>query len=205
MFDAQIGVEQAGAAPGGDEGRACAMALSLDASGVLTNCTPAARRLLEDGRLLALRGGRVGCACAASSVEFQAALRRLPASLAERAAPACENVMLRDDGCPRAVVSLYGLMVGGEMTVLMLVRLLPQPDEPVIADPAAVVALRHAYDITTAEAEIAVAAGSGASATEIAEARGRSLATVRTQIRSIHAKLGIRRQAELCRLVSSFR
>ncbi|MES1199765.1 MAG: helix-turn-helix transcriptional regulator [Pseudomonadota bacterium] len=51
--------------------------------------------------------------------------------------------------------------------------------------------------LTEAEAEVARALVTGASTREIAERRGVQFDTVRTQIKSIYGKLGVRRQSEL--------
>lgn len=59
--------------------------------------------------------------------------------------------------------------------------------------------------LTVSEAAIAIAVTEGQSATEIAGARGTSVHTVRNQIKSMMAKTGTRRQAELAALVERLR
>ncbi len=60
--------------------------------------------------------------------------------------------------------------------------------------------LREAFDLTIAEAEIVRAVTSGLSPKDIADTRGRSLDTVRTQIKHILAKTQTRSQSELVRV-----
>ncbi|GGL67049.1 LuxR C-terminal-related transcriptional regulator [Wenxinia marina] len=63
--------------------------------------------------------------------------------------------------------------------------------------------LRGAFDLTPAEVEVVRALAEGARAEQIAEARGRSVATIRAQIKSIMAKTETRSQTELVRLTLS--
>ncbi len=55
--------------------------------------------------------------------------------------------------------------------------------------------------LTSAEIEIAFALGQGLPRSVIAEQRGARIGTVRQQIKSIFAKLGINREAELIMLM----
>ncbi len=61
--------------------------------------------------------------------------------------------------------------------------------------------LAQLFRFTAAESRLAMALLAGAEAAEYATANGVSLATVRTQLRSLLAKTGTRRQAELVRLL----
>lgn len=67
-------------------------------------------------------------------------------------------------------------------------------------DPFAVAAT---WDLTPAEAKAAVALRQGLSTLQIAERHGVSLNTVRTQVQSAMAKMGVRRQAELVSCLAS--
>jgi DNA-binding CsgD family transcriptional regulator len=58
------------------------------------------------------------------------------------------------------------------------------------------------FDLTPAEAAVAVAAANGLSRTAIAAARGVSSDTVNDQFKSIFRKLGINRQPELVAIVN---
>ena len=61
--------------------------------------------------------------------------------------------------------------------------------------------VRRLFDLSTTEAELAVALCAGHSPEEIATDRGRALSTVRSQIRSLFAKTGTNRQADLISLL----
>ena len=61
--------------------------------------------------------------------------------------------------------------------------------------------LRQVFGLTGAEATVATALASGREAKEIAHMRGVSLGTLRNQLKTIYAKTGARRQAELVALL----
>lgn len=61
--------------------------------------------------------------------------------------------------------------------------------------------LRSSYGLTTAECRVALLLGDGKSARQICETLGVTENTVRSQIKSIFSKTGVRRQSELIRLL----
>jgi DNA-binding CsgD family transcriptional regulator len=63
--------------------------------------------------------------------------------------------------------------------------------------------LAEAFDLTPAEAKVAVEVSHGKTADEVAAARSVALGTVRAQIKSALAKTGVHRQSDLVRLVMS--
>lgn len=87
------------------------------------------------------------------------------------------------------------LSEGGPHTVLILIDLASHP-KPNRA------ALEQIYRLTPAEARLAVHLGSGAALPEAAKALGITVATVRTQLRSIFDKTHTHRQAELVILIA---
>lgn len=72
------------------------------------------------------------------------------------------------------------------------------------ADSAKVTILQGIYGFTSAETDIALQLGQGKATDEIACERNVSVGTVRAQIKSILAKLGVSRQAELVAKLASF-
>ena len=62
--------------------------------------------------------------------------------------------------------------------------------------------LRATFGLTTAEAEIASAVSQGDALKEIADARGVAVGTVRNQLKSIFAKLGVTRQIDVVKMVA---
>lgn len=92
---------------------------------------------------------------------------------------------------PAAVMSAFG---GDPLALLMFHR----PGRARHIDP---VVVAEAFGLTPAEARVAVLLANGLNAEQIAAQRNASLLTVRTQIRSILAKTGARRQPELVRML----
>lgn len=65
--------------------------------------------------------------------------------------------------------------------------------------------LRQSYGLTEAESDLALALDSGAALPTIAERRGVSITTIRTQLYSLMAKLDVNRQTDLVRLLRQYR
>lgn len=61
--------------------------------------------------------------------------------------------------------------------------------------------LGHLYGMTPAEAIVAAGVANGDTVSELAADRGVSVATVRTQLREVFAKVGVERQADLTRIL----
>ncbi len=141
---------------------------------------------------------------------FERAFSRLfPASPADGGTPAAvfDRVVWRI-GTPGApdehlvialslVASRSGKVFGASDKVLLIVH--PMHAMPVL-DPFL---LGHAFDLTPAEAQVAVATVSGARPEDIARQRGVAVQTVRTQVRSVYAKLDVTHQADLMRVLAS--
>ncbi len=62
--------------------------------------------------------------------------------------------------------------------------------------------LRQLYGLTDAEARLAVAITAGSTPQQVADRSGRSLETVRTQLKGVFRKLGVSRQTDLVRVLS---
>jgi DNA-binding CsgD family transcriptional regulator len=71
-------------------------------------------------------------------------------------------------------------------------RAIPRPDSFILSE---------AFDLTPAEARVALELSAGQTAEQVAAKRGVALDTVRSQIKSLFAKTGVHRQSELMRLV----
>ncbi|MEM6681220.1 MAG: LuxR C-terminal-related transcriptional regulator [Pseudomonadota bacterium] len=65
--------------------------------------------------------------------------------------------------------------------------------------------LSEVFDLSNAEADIAICLDQGLTLEEIRRERGVSITTVRSQLYSLMAKLGVRRQAHLMRRLAQFR
>jgi DNA-binding CsgD family transcriptional regulator len=66
---------------------------------------------------------------------------------------------------------------------------------------APIATLRQLYNLTAAEAEVALGVAEGRSVEQIAETRGKSLNTARTQLKAVMAKMGVSRQTDVVRLI----
>ncbi len=74
--------------------------------------------------------------------------------------------------------------------------------DPDAKDPSLVHRVRAYYQLTPAEAELAVALGSGLSVARIAEMRGVRESTLRSQVKSVAAKMDCKRQSEIAVIVA---
>jgi len=74
--------------------------------------------------------------------------------------------------------------------------------DPQLAPALPSAALAQLFGLTPAEVQTALATFAGHTPAEIAQARGRSVATVRTLLSRVFMKCGVRRQAELVKLLA---
>lgn len=177
-------------------------AFICDRTGTVRNMTPAAERLLEDGRGLQLRVGQLGAINPGDDRALHAAISNALQGRAAGAAPAVQTVIVRKEFAtlPVLVLDVIALPqrqfeLGFAPRVLVLARGERNDDS------RRSMILRAAYGLTAAETEIAVKLADGRAPEAIAQARGVSLATVRFQIKSILAKAGVKRQVELASLI----
>ncbi|MEE4361852.1 MAG: alpha/beta fold hydrolase [Pseudomonadales bacterium] len=165
--------------------------LALDASGSVKAVNRAAHQrygLTEGGRLddLPLPEGALR--------ELRETLRRL---LHKREAGSDGTALLRlERESPDAalVVALTRWTTPGGLEVVLLKTtdfVWPDTLTPLVA---------RAFGLTEAEADVVRMIVEGASVERVAQARGRSIATVRSQIRSIYEKTATRSQAEFIRM-----
>lgn len=176
-----------------------AAAILLGSAGTVIAMTPAAADLAGSQEVLAVRGGILRATDRASDARLQKGLAKLlgPASgmTAGRLWLASPNAASRGLVC-----ELFGLPArdwnfGAAPTVLVSLRRLDGGD-------ADITMLRQAFDLSPAEAEIAVLLAQGLSRDEIALRRQVSSQTVASQIKAIFRKADVRRQAQLVALVA---
>ncbi len=177
--------------------------LLVGEGGVILRANRIALNWLEAGDLLQVApGGRLrlpeGDACERMAAALQSFRGGHPAPV---------SLTLRLHGAPAAAAHLLPVAEDA-----LLSGSLPwRTDEP----PVAVFLARRAIDndgsaaelcrtlgLTPAEARVALALANGRTLAEIAESRGVSIHTVRNQSKSAIAKSGVRRQAQLVRLVA---
>jgi DNA-binding CsgD family transcriptional regulator len=163
----------------------------LDASGNVVDINDPARRLLNSKSN--------GPGNASSPEEYQHAIRELLSrgTCRHRSGDESWVVIPREDrhSLVMHTIELAASPAKGPCTALVLIDLqdVPQPRPHV---------LRMIFGLTETEAHVAAAIARGDTPNEIAEARGISLATVRSQLASIYTKTAARRQSELVSLLA---
>ena len=162
----------------------------------------AARAMLDAGETVAEHGGRLHCVRPKDDNEFLIALVKLLRNdVAGPGAMAPDKAFLqarsRSNGpalglyvC--ALLPQQTLRVFGDRAMAMVI--FHRPEAQLELDPFVVAA---AFDLTPAEARVAVAAAKGLSIEDIAAQHAVSNHTVRSQLRSIFQKTGTARQAQL--------
>jgi len=175
----------------------------LDEGGRVLQTNAAAARLSEAGIGIVVRDGRIAAAAGrADDRRLREAIERALA-LRLRGGPALVEALRLDGGA-------------GPGSVGALVRPLPVEPEaagrarPAVAifvgDPAAAAEIpsevvRGLFDLTQAEATLAVRLAAGATLDEVAAELGIARNTARAHLRAIFDKAGVARQAELVRLI----
>ena len=205
-FDMQHRFAVAGAGVVGGTALGAGAAMTLDVAGRVLHATPAAEAALADGTRIGRRAdGRLRFPGTRTQRWLETTLRRFASGeagtgpdirpLGEAAAGAgvamLEPIPERRDGIARIATALDPR----RPVAVLLLR--PSP-----ADPArGARALRRLFGLTPAEAEVALALGAGAAPDEIAAAKGVSVHTVRSQIRSVFLATGCKRQGQVAALV----
>ncbi|MCQ9375252.1 helix-turn-helix transcriptional regulator [Methyloversatilis sp. XJ19-13] len=171
---------------------------------------PAARSILDAAETLVERGDELFCRRAHDDTELLLALRRLRLSnnayLGDAVAPE-EKAFMRcalPGSAHHFGVYLNAIRPETSMgafgrTPLAMV-LLHDPRRRLQLDPFMVGA---AFDLTPAESQLAVGIARGMSVNEVAIARGVSIETVRSQVKSIFAKTGTSQQSDLVSLLAT--
>lgn len=174
-------------------------ALVLGGEGNVLSLSPAAEALLRRGAPFTWRRGRLG----ATDARSDAALRRALAQVQD--APEKGRVLLafRTPGEPPVVADLCPLPPAGRGLLSGARALLAIRRPHGADDAAAATALRDLFDLTPAEAAIALDLARGRSPRAIAQARGSRPETVRGQIKALFAKTGTHRQSELATTIAA--
>lgn len=177
-----------------------AAAFLCDDAGRVVEKTPAAEALLQAGRLrligrtLASHGDgetlRLNQAIltAASPVVDASSL---PRRIILRGYPGATPLWAEVSRLPR-----HRMALGRGACALVIVRGHALDREKLLGE------LRRSYDLSTAEADVALRLAGAESREEIAAARRVSLETVRAQIKALFGKLGVNRESELVALIA---
>ena len=177
-------------------------AFVCDGRAVVRALTPPAQAALASGRIR-LVNGRLSAPPPYGSADMEAAIAAASSHDLDASAPATQTIVNRNFQEPGAVQVID-------------VIALPRPPAPSGFEPRAVVVLRggpqdradlqpiltRAFGLTPAEAQVAARMANGQPRETIAAERGASLQTVRSQIKSIFAKLNVTRERELVALLA---
>jgi len=175
-------------------------AFACDHIGQVMAMTPQAEALLSDGRFLKLQLNCLTAELSQDSLALDQAIREAVAGLQRPGLPLMKSLFIRSlqgeqtpDTIIVDVISLPVRPFAFSFTprALVLVRGLNRDDQQLIA------ALKTAFLLTEAEAQVAMQLANGQKPEDIADSRRVSVATIRSQIKSIYEKMGINRQGEL--------
>lgn len=149
-----------------------------------------AERMLSRRHLLQLRRGKVDTATVALEKELG---RSIDSACAKGAGE--RHVVVLRRGVSQPLVLLVECIASDGDTVMLVGA------DPTIEPTRAIDSLRGCFALTRSEAEVAAAIGAGHSSSELAAQRGVSVNTIRTQLKTIAAKLGCTRQSEIAAIV----
>lgn len=167
---------------------------TLHPKGHLLHCNEAGETLLQRGDGLTLRDRRLVARLPADQASLQAAIDR---ALSPSAAQAGGLFINRVEGRPYEL-TLASVGVGAAGRQVVIIATDPEARDGTL--PGRLAAL---YGLTAAEAEVAVRLSQGASLDRLAEERRVAISTVRSQLKSIAAKLGCGRQSEMVALINN--
>lgn len=174
----------------------------LDEQGRILSTNTIARALLDEGNGLSVRGQHLVIDNRDKNRELQTALETII-----KAQHRGETSVVRALRVPRS---------GGHSQLGLVLRPVPVPEwgegqsspcvavfisDPELNETASQGTLGQLFDLTPAEANLAILLSRGLSLAEVSEAQNISPHTARAQLKSIFAKTGVSRQAELVRLV----
>lgn len=180
-------------------------AFVCDRSGAVRALTPSAEALVRSERGLQLRIGRLQAQDPAEAQALNDAIGVAALGQVKPGPPLQRTVVVRGGPGDMAPLVLDVMALprrqyefGFAPRVLVIARGRKTGDEQKAG------VLRTAYDLTAAEAEIAMQLCLGRSPAAIAAARAVAVGTVRLQIKSLMAKVGVNRQVELVAQLNHF-
>lgn len=178
--------------------------LLIDEQLQLHHANPVALERLSDDPRLRLQGGRLRFGRPQAQQDLLMALRALRLGGSEsyrHDSPEQARVAVRvDDGSDRAPLALFITALrpaqtlgafGSRTLAMVFVHDVGRPAE-VDAFVAATL-----FDLTPAEAAVAVGVARGRTPAQLAQDHGVSVTTIRTQLAAVFGKMGVKRQAEL--------
>lgn len=181
----------------------------VDEQRAIRFANPPGRRVLDTADSICDRHGYLGCVSRSDEVQLNLALRALglaEGSVLAGSTPEDRQFLRLGEGAEMAATHLLLYAIRPKETLgafgrSALALVVPyRSDGRLCVDP---LVLSTAYDLTPAECQIAVCVAQGMSIEDIVEARQVSRSTVTSQLKSLYAKLGVSRQAELVSALSA--
>lgn len=173
-------------------------AFACNRAGQVIAMTPKAEQLVLKGSYLKLRTKMLQAEFEQETNYLLRAIQIAAKGLTRPSSPLLRSFFIHSATAPLSpvmvdVISLpqRSFTFGFRPQVMIVVRGLEQDEEQLT------VALRMAFGVTAAEAKVAILLAGGQSPQDIAQQRGVSVNTIRSQLRSLYDKLGVSRQSEL--------
>lgn len=175
-------------------------AFACDHVGQVMAMTPQAEDLLSSGRFLKLQLNCLAAELPQDSLALDQTIRAAIAGLWRPGPPLMKSLFirsLRGDKTPDTIIVDVISLPARPFTLsftpraLVLVHGAKRDDQQLIA------ALKAAFRLTDAEAQVAMQLANGQKPEDMADSRKVSVATIRSQVKSIYEKMGISRQGEL--------
>jgi DNA-binding CsgD family transcriptional regulator len=167
--------------------------LLVSSTGRLLHQNAAAADVIARSGAIAVREGLL----VGTSTRGERLLRHLVAGALAPDSPEAGAAALPCPDGARLELTAIAVPAGGVRHVLLT------GPNPWRSDPTMKQRLRSLYNLSPGEATLALALAEGSTPADVAEERGVSLATVRTQIKNIAAKLGCNRQSDIVARVKS--
>jgi DNA-binding CsgD family transcriptional regulator len=182
-------------------------AFVCDRAGKVQALTPAAEKVLGNGQGLQLRQGTLSAALPADTQTLTQTIQHAAAGVVRPGHPLLQTVVIRSGGgrAPLPLVLDVITLPRREYEFNFNPRLLVVVRGGRKAAAATSFMLHAAFGLTAAEAEVALLLAEGQTVETIAVRRCVSESTVRSQVKSLFAKLGVNRQIELAARLSELR
>jgi len=200
----QLALEHQGALLMANALEALTMAAFIcDRAAVVRAMTPAAETLVADGNLR-MKHGQLGTSRADESRALNDAIRVAAGGLSAPGASLAQTIPVHNASGAPLIIEVFPVprrdaAICFETRALVVVRG-SRPDSRQLRQ-----MLQVLYGLTEAETAVSLLLADGSSPEAIALARATSIGTTRAQVRSVYAKLGVRRQSELVARLNQLR
>ena len=163
----------------------------------------AAERLLLDRRGLSLGKDGLTTTLPADSTALRALIGRAAETSANRVGDSGGTLAVRRPGGMRPLeLQVSPIHLEDQHPLLEAPAALVYASDPETVPSSVAVELQRRFELTPAEARVAIAIGRGKTARQIADTWHLSIHTVRTQLKAVLAKTGASRQVDLVRLIN---